>query len=190
MQLMNLHTTKTLTALGITELNYSLGTFTQVNATTGMTQVKQFSSPDLEADKDGTRVTVVPVEIMAQASADGKLSLLVSRVDDRTHLHTNREGITWCEDIDTIVNSRDLLANDTPGGFAGSNLTLTSVSNVKHGMGYLDANATTNYYKKSSCLYTYSLGCRSKTYLKTGENYEKRDYRRAGKPSEAKKPAF
>ena len=180
---------KTLTALNITELNYAMGTFTQVNQATGATQVKQLSSPDLEADKDGTRVTVVPEGILVQASQDGHLSLLVSRVDDRTALEVNRDGITGFEDIETIVNSRDLLANDTLGGFAGSNLSVTSVSNFKHGTGYLDANETTNHYKNRSCLRTYSLGYRSKTHLKTGKNCEKRACRRAKNLKGVKKEA-
>ena len=75
---------KTLTALGITELNYALSTFTQVNATTGATQVKQLASPDLEADKDGTRVTVVPEGILVQASSDG--NHYKNRSCLRTHL--------------------------------------------------------------------------------------------------------
>jgi hypothetical protein len=43
-----------LSALGISELNYAMGTFTQNG------QYKQLASPDLEADKDGTCFTVVP----------------------------------------------------------------------------------------------------------------------------------
>lgn len=43
-----------LSALGITELNYSMGTFTQNG------QVKQLASPNLDADKEGTLINVVP----------------------------------------------------------------------------------------------------------------------------------
>ena len=109
---------KTLSAHNITELNYAMGTFTQVNQTTGAVSVKQLSSPDLEADKDGTRVTVVPEGILVQASSDG------------------------------------------------------------------------GYYKNRSCLRTYSLGYRSRTYPKMSKNFGKRSRKRAGKTNEAQKEAF
>lgn len=123
----------TLAGLGITELNYSMGTFTQNG------QVKQLASPDLDADKDGTRISIVPEGILVQNSADNKISLLVTRIDDLTLLEANRDGVTSYEDIETIISSGDLLANDTLGGFSGSNLAITVLFNLCHWMnlGYL-----------------------------------------------------
>ncbi|MHB8760670.1 MAG: hypothetical protein ACYC5S_11155, partial [Thiobacillus sp.] len=79
-----------LDALGITELNYSMGTFTQNG------QVKQLASPDLEADRDGTRVSVVPEGILVQESSEGRLSLLVTRIDDKTAVEAANE-MRWRE---------------------------------------------------------------------------------------------
>jgi hypothetical protein len=167
--------THTLSSLGISELNYAMGTFTQNG------QLKQLASPDLQADKDGSKVTVVKEGILVQASADGHLSLLVTRVDDRTALQANRDGITGFEDIEAIVNSADLLANDSLGGFKGSNLTLTGVNNFRHGSGFVDANGfvhfsptanhsgiaagfdyVSNHYQNRSCLRPNLLGYRPK----------------------------
>ena len=120
--------------LGITELNYAMGTFTQDGAQ------KQLASPDLEADKDGTRVSIVPEGILIQESSEGHLSLLVTRIDDKTAVEANRDGITGYEDTEIIVSSADLLANDTLGGFLGRDLTLTGLANFRHGTGFIDAN--------------------------------------------------
>jgi hypothetical protein len=123
-----------LDALGVSELNYAMGTFTQAG------QQKQLASPDLDADRDGTRVSVVPEGILVQASADGRLSLLVTRIDDRTAVEANRDGITGYEDVELIVSGADLLANDTLGGFLGRDLALTGLTNLRHGTGFVDAN--------------------------------------------------
>ena len=131
--------THTLSSLGITELNYAMGTFTQNGIQ------KQLASPGLQADKDGSKVTVVPEGILVQASADGHLSLLVTRVDDRTALQANRDGITGFEDIEAIVSGADLLVNDTLGGFAGRNLRVTGVGNFRHGTGFMDGNGFVHF---------------------------------------------
>lgn len=125
---------QTLTALGITELNYSMGTFTQNG------QVKQLASPDLEADKDGTRINVVPEGILVQSSANNQISLLVTRIDDLTAVEANRDGITSYEDVETIISGADLLTNDTLGGFTGRDLSITGLTNFRHGTGFIDAN--------------------------------------------------
>jgi len=125
--------TQTLSDLGITELNYSLGTFTQNGI------VKQLGSPDLIADSEGTKVTVVQEGIIIESS-EGNISLLVNRIDDKSLLEPNRDGIEGFEDIEIIVDSKDLLANDTLAGFAGRDLTITGVSNFVNGTGYLDDN--------------------------------------------------
>jgi hypothetical protein len=77
---------KTLAELGISELNYSMGTFTQNG------QVKQLASPNLEADTEGTRVSVVPEGIILETSS-GHTSLLVTRIDDLTAVEANRDRI-------------------------------------------------------------------------------------------------
>jgi hypothetical protein len=66
---------KTLAELGITELNYGMGTFTQNG------QVKQLASPNLEADTEGSRVSVVPEGIILESSSHGRLSLLVTNTE-------------------------------------------------------------------------------------------------------------
>ncbi|MDA8254089.1 MAG: hypothetical protein M0Z99_00360 [Betaproteobacteria bacterium] len=79
---------QTLASLNITELNYSMGTFTQNG------QIKQLASPDLEADSQGTRVSVVPEGILVQSSENGRLSLLVTRIDDKTAVEAANE-VEW-----------------------------------------------------------------------------------------------
>ncbi len=126
--------TQGLDGVGITELNYAMGTFQQSG------QVKQLASPDMEADKEGTRVSVVPEGIIIENSGDNQLSLLVTRIDDKTAVEPNRDGVTGYEDIELIINPADLLANDTLGGFTGRDLTIIAVTNFLHGSGYLDDN--------------------------------------------------
>ena len=123
----------TLAQNGVTSLNFQMGTFEQNG------QLKQMASPDLEADTEGTRATVVPEGIVIESS-NGKTSLLVTRVDDLTQVEANRDGLQGYEDIEMIVDSSSLLANDTFGGFSGRDLSLTSVQNVRHGTAFVDAN--------------------------------------------------
>ncbi|MBD3810941.1 MAG: cadherin-like domain-containing protein, partial [Betaproteobacteria bacterium] len=131
---------RALSALGITELNYSMGTFTQNG------QVKQLASPNLDADKEGTLINVVPEGILLQNSGDGQISLLVTRVDDLSAVvEANRDGVTGYEDTETIISGADLLANDTVGGLTGGNLSITGVSNFRHGTGFLDANGFVHF---------------------------------------------
>ncbi|MHB1352658.1 MAG: hypothetical protein ACYC5S_01110 [Thiobacillus sp.] len=73
--------------LGISELNYSMSTFTQSG------EKRQLASPDLEADRDGIRVSIVPEGILVQESSEGRLSLLVTRIDDKTAVEANRDGV-------------------------------------------------------------------------------------------------
>lgn len=130
---------QTLADLGITELNYSMGTFTQNG------QIKQLASPDLEADKDGTRINIVPEGILVQSSGSDQISLLVTRIDDLTALEANRDGVTSFEDVETIISGADLLANDTLGGFAGRDLTITGLTNFRHGTGFIDVNGFVHF---------------------------------------------
>jgi hypothetical protein len=58
---------KTLAQLGITELNYAMGTFKQ----NGLT--KQLASPDLQADTAGVRTYVVPEGIVIQIAANDEV---------------------------------------------------------------------------------------------------------------------
>ncbi|WP_310439830.1 Ig-like domain-containing protein [Sulfuricurvum sp.] len=128
----------TLDELGITELNYAMGTFTQNGVK------KLLSSPDLEADTTGVKVNVVPEGILIDSSTDG-LSLLVTRIDDMTAVEANQDGISGYEDVEMIVSGTDLLANDTLGGFTGRDLELTGVSNFRHGSGFVDANGFVHF---------------------------------------------
>lgn len=130
---------QTLDALGVTELNYAMSTFTQNGVK------KQLASPDLEADSQGTRVSVVPEGILVQASENGRLSLLVTRIDDKTAVEANRDGVTGYEDVEIIVSGADLLANDTLGGILGRDLTITGLTNFRHGTGFIDANGFVHF---------------------------------------------
>ncbi len=123
-----------LAELGISELNYSMGTYTHDG------QLAQLASPDMEADRDGLRVSVVPQGILVQGSSDGKLSLLVTRINDKTAVEANRDGFDGIEDVEAIISAPDLLANDTLGGFDGRALTLTGLTNFRHGSGWIDTN--------------------------------------------------
>ncbi|OHD90882.1 hypothetical protein [Sulfuricurvum sp. RIFCSPLOWO2_12_FULL_43_24] len=133
----------TLDELGITELNYAMGTFTQNGVK------KLLSSPDLEADTAGVKVNVVPEGILIDSSTDG-LSLLVTRIDDMTAVEANQDGISGYEDVEMIVNSTDLLTNDTLGGFTGRDLEFTGVSNFRHGSGFVDANGFVHFIPEAN----------------------------------------
>ncbi|TAM46397.1 MAG: hypothetical protein EPN55_05425, partial [Gammaproteobacteria bacterium] len=127
-----------LSALGITALDYAQGRFEQNG------ELKQLASPDLAADTEGVRTHVIPEGIVIETSG-GQISLLATRIDDRAVLEANRDGVTGLEDIETIVSSTDLLANDMLGGFLGLDLTLAGVSNFTHGTGYLDGNGYVHF---------------------------------------------
>jgi len=142
-----------LSELGITSLNYTMGTFEQDG------QVRQLASPDLLADTEGTRTHVVPEGIVVETT-EGRISLLVTRVDDRGNVEANRDGVVTYEDTETIISTADLVANDTLGGVPGQGLTVTSVGEFTHGTGYLDANGfihytpEANYYGAAGFTYT------------------------------------
>ncbi|HCA27098.1 MAG TPA: hypothetical protein DEP05_05580, partial [Betaproteobacteria bacterium] len=135
----------TLAQDGVTSLNYAMGQFTENGA------VRQMASPDLTADTAGEKINAIPQGILIQNSG-GHNSLLVSRVDDLTQVQANADGVNGVENLETIVSADSLLANDTFGGFSGRDLTMTGVTNVRHGSAYLDANhyvhfqPQTNYY--------------------------------------------
>ncbi|MFZ5511915.1 MAG: Ig-like domain-containing protein [Pseudomonadota bacterium] len=143
---------QSLAALGITSLNYAMGSFEQNG------QLRQLASPDLAADTAGTRSHVVPEGIIVETSG-GQVSLLVTRIDDRSALQAHADGVTTYEDTEAIISGADLLANDTLAGFHGQNLALTGVSGFTHGTGYLDANGfihytpEANYYGEASFNY-------------------------------------
>jgi len=132
-----------LTALGVSELNYSMSRFVQNGV------IKQMGSPDLEADAQGTRINVVPEGIVIQTS-DGSTSLLVTRIDDQTAVQANQDGLTGYEDIEAIVNGIDLMANDKLGGFTGRDLTIKSVGNFRHGTGFLDGNGFVHFIPEAN----------------------------------------
>ncbi len=145
----------TLAELGITELNYNMGTFTQNG------QIKEMSSPDLTADTAGTRSFAVPEGIVVETS-NGEVSLNVTQVDDLSVLSPNRDGVTTLEDHEMVIDSALLLANDELGGNTGGHhLSITGVSNFTHGTGWLDAatgkihyTPDANYFGPASFEYT------------------------------------
>jgi Ca2+-binding RTX toxin-like protein len=127
-----------LSDLGITELNYAMGTFTQNGV------VKKLSSQDLIADTEGSKISVVPEGIIVETSK-GEISLLVTRIDDQTAVEANQDGISGYEDVEMIIASADLLANDKLGGISGKDLSLTGLSNFKHGTGFVDVNGFVHF---------------------------------------------
>ena len=133
-----------LAEMGITELSYSMGTYTHNG------QLAQLASPDMEADRDGLHVSVMPQGILVQSSSDGKLSLLVSRINDKTAVEANRDGVDSLEDTETIINGSDLLANDMLGGFGGRALALTGLSNFRHGSGWIDGNSVVHFQPEAN----------------------------------------
>lgn len=90
--------------------------------------------------------TAVPEGILlAQASENGHLSLLVTRIDDKTAVEANQDGVSGYEDVELIANGADLLTNDTLGGFPRRELTVTGMTNLRHGTGFLNANGFAHF---------------------------------------------
>lgn len=131
--------TRELVELGVSELNYSMGTYTRDR------QTLEMSSPDLEADAQGVRANSVPQGILIEGSEDRKLSLLVTRIDDRTAIEPLRDGVAGIEDVELLVSGADLLANDLLGGFSGRRLSLDGLTNFRHGTGFIDANGIIHF---------------------------------------------
>jgi Ca2+-binding RTX toxin-like protein len=129
----------TMADLGINELNYAMGTFTRNG------QKFQMSSPDLDADTKGIRVNVVPQGVLIEASDDRKLSLLVTRIDNKTAVEPGRDGVAGIEDVEILINGSDLLTNDLLGGFSGREITLESLTNFRHGNGFIDPNGVVHF---------------------------------------------
>lgn len=131
--------TSRLSDMGVSELNYAMGTYTRDG------KKLEMSSPDLDADANGIRVNRVPQGILIEGSEDRKLSLLVTRIDDKTSVEPGRDGIDGIEDVELLVAGADLLANDLLGGFSGRQLTLESLSGFRHGSGFIDANGIVHF---------------------------------------------
>ena len=144
---------KTLAELGITELNYAMGTFTHNGA------VKQLASPDLAADAQGAATYTVNEGVILLTS-QGEVSLFTTQIDDRSLLEANRDGVTGLEDVENIILGADLLANDTLAGLSGQDLSITGVGNFTHGTGFLDDNGNVhftpdaNYFGEAQFEYT------------------------------------
>jgi len=149
----------TLAQNGISSLNYTMGTFVENGVT------RQMAAPDLTADTLGEKVNVVPEGILVQSSA-GETSLLVTRVDDLTQVQANEDHVTGIENVELIVGAPDLLANDTFGGVAGRDLTVTGVQNVQHGTAYVDANQFVHFQPEAN----YSGDGASFDYAEQGPN--------------------
>jgi len=45
--------------------------------------------------------------------------------------------VTGFEDVEIIVSPADLLANDTLGGIPGRELSITGLTNFRHGTGFI-----------------------------------------------------
>ena len=94
---------KSLASLGITSLDYTLGSY-EANG-----QVREMSSPNLEADSVGSRARVLAdgSGILIQSS-NGQVSLLVTRVDDLSNVQPNEDHATTLEDTETDILASDL----------------------------------------------------------------------------------
>ncbi|WP_034292686.1 cadherin-like domain-containing protein [Herbaspirillum sp. RV1423] len=119
--------TKTLKELGITALHYKLGSYDRNG------QTWQMSSPDLQADAVGTRTHTVDGGIIVESSS-GTVSMIVTRTEDLSNIKPGKDRISQgIEDIPLDILASDLLKNDIVGGSSGSALTMTGVSDAKHG---------------------------------------------------------
>lgn len=130
--------------LGVTELNYAMGTYTREG------QKFEMSSPDLDADAQGIRINVVPQGVLIQASDDQQLSLLVTRIDDKTAVEPGRDGVAGIEDVEILIQSVDLLTNDLLGGFTGRTLTMESLTQFRHGTGFIDPNGIVHFQPEAN----------------------------------------
>ena len=148
---------KSLSDLGISSLNYRLGTFVRDGV------ALQMGSPDLTADTAGTSAHFVTGGIVVQSS-NGQTSLIVSKVNDLgtapgggnpgggdpgnpgggapgnpgggTGIAMGDDGISGpeiLEDRELQILAGDLLANDRINGDAGPSLSLVEVGNARHG---------------------------------------------------------
>jgi len=119
--------TKTLKQLGITALHYTRGSYDRNG------QTFQMSSPDLQADATGTRTHAVDGGIIVESS-NGQVSMIVTRTEDLSNIKPGKDRINdGIEDIPLDILASDLLKNDRIGGSSGSALTMTAVSDAKHG---------------------------------------------------------
>lgn len=140
----------TLGELGITELNYAMGTFTRNGNTL------QLSGQNLEADTEGVMINVVPEGIIV-TNTNGETSLIVDgvydlsqsdlpstitvdNVNDYSAIQAGMDGVIGYEDVELIINSDALLENDSLNGLSGEDLTITGVTNLRHGTATIDDN--------------------------------------------------
>lgn len=133
-----------LQAHGVTALNYTQNTYT-----TAAGELRQLASPDLEAATEGIQTHVVPEGIIVRSSS-GRISLLVTQVDDRTLIEANRDGLAGYEDVEMIIASGKLLENDHLGAHSGAALTLTGIGNFRHGTGYVDGNGFVHFIPEAN----------------------------------------
>lgn len=132
------------TELGISELNYAMGTYTR------HAQQYPLSSPNLDADSQGLRAQAVPQGILIEASEDRRLSLLVTRIDDKTAVEAGRDGVSGIEDVELLIDGRQLLDNDLLGGFSGRSLQIESLLDFRHGTGFIDANGIVHFQPQTN----------------------------------------
>ncbi|WP_341531790.1 hypothetical protein WKK05_37935 (plasmid) [Nostoc sp. UHCC 0302] len=115
--------TKTLAELGISSINYTIGSY-NVSDTT-----REISSPELAADTQGSQFQLVENGTLI-TSTDGHASLVVNHVDDLSNLQPNSDGVTTYENLGVDIFLGDLLANDIT---SSNKLTITGVGNTRHG---------------------------------------------------------
>jgi Ca2+-binding RTX toxin-like protein len=141
---------KTLSELGISDINYQLGTFVQNGVH------KKLASPNLDADTEGYRVAPVQggIEIIQQ---NGSARIIVTQVGDLTPLGivggngtfgspmAGGDLIHTKQDEMATVPVYDLLRNDNEVGRPHAHLTITGIANAEHGTATLNQNGTIDF---------------------------------------------
>ncbi len=121
--------TKTMAQMGISSINYKLGTFDRL--VNGQTQTAQAITADLEADTFGTRYENIPQGILVITS-NGEISLVATDVRSIEGA-SNTAGddvVGSVEDVETNISVASLIAND---GVINSLATITGVGNARNG---------------------------------------------------------
>lgn len=133
-----------LSSIGISRLDYSQGTYTQANGS-----VRQMGTLSLQAETAGNAYRPVPDGIQI-VSTNGQISMAVTQVHDLSSLQANADGFTTDENVPAVIQVRGngstvqgLLDNDRVSNAPNALLSITGVSNARHGTVSYNANAGT-----------------------------------------------
>ena len=133
-----------LASLGVTSLNYALGTYTTANG-----NVHQMGTLNLQADTLGASYTAEPNGIQL-ATTNGQTTLDVTRLNNLNTLQANEVGFTTNEDVPAVIAVRGngstvqgLLDTDSVSNAPNAGRRGTGVQNAQDGTVSFDANAGT-----------------------------------------------